>query len=57
MLLQNWLDIHGPPSGRHDAKRVWVTIAPGDKHPEFLDSLFGIAPEVGRCPTCDQEIS
>ena len=40
VLFSELLEEYGPPSGRHDAQRLYLTVAPGDEHPDFTDSLF-----------------
>jgi len=31
---------YGPPTGRNSGSRLYLTVAAGDKHPQFKDSLF-----------------
>ena len=45
--IENWCDVlaaiydeYGVPGGRYAAARLYFTVAPGDKHPEFKDELF-----------------
>jgi hypothetical protein len=30
----------GPPQSRHDKKRLYFTIAPGDKNDDFVDTIY-----------------
>jgi hypothetical protein len=36
-LLDNVIDLFGESGSRHDAKRVYAVVLPGDKHPDFND--------------------
>jgi hypothetical protein len=38
--LQTIYEQHGPGSGRYAAARLWLTVAPGDKHVGFEDTLY-----------------
>ena len=39
-LLRRLLAEYGPIGGSYDNKRIYITVAPGDKHEAFEDTLF-----------------
>lgn len=33
-------EYYGPSTGRYSPKRIYIRVAPGDKHEDFKDSLY-----------------
>tara|TARA_B110000116_G_scaffold246019_1_gene237467 strand:+ start:141 stop:551 length:411 start_codon:yes stop_codon:yes gene_type:complete len=39
-LLLELLETYGPAESRSAEKRLYVTVAPGNRHPSFVDTLY-----------------